>query len=186
MNIKKLIVATCLPLFLTSLLFSQSVAELAKKEKERREKLKETKEEVVVTNADLSKISKRPAISTPSSQIVMEAASPEQKPPKTSTGLFPPAADEKIDSREPGGPTPEDLQAKWLQAQEYVNLLTIKFNGLWQEFYSMDDMTDREGIQQQIRQTAAQIEKAQEDEIRARQEWEKARSGARITQKRRN
>jgi choline-glycine betaine transporter len=59
MSFKKIIVAISLPLFLTCVLSSQSLVDLAKKEKERREKLK-NQEKTVVTNADLSNIKRGP------------------------------------------------------------------------------------------------------------------------------
>lgn len=63
MSLKRVIAVLSLPLFLSSFLLSQSVVELAKKEKERREKLK-GKKTIVVTNYDLKKVKKRPAVST--------------------------------------------------------------------------------------------------------------------------
>ena len=51
-------------LFAASLVAAQSVAEAAKKEKERRENLK-GKTTQVVTNADLAKTQKKPAVGTP-------------------------------------------------------------------------------------------------------------------------
>jgi len=188
MSLKKFIVGISLSLFFTSFLFSQSLAELAKKEKERREKLK-GKETTVVTNADLGQLTKRPALSTTRSQSSEPPISPQKASPTTSSRqpLAPPL-DKNVDTMEPGEgqETPEDLQANWLQAQEYVGLLQTRLNGLWQEFYSMDDMSDREGIQAEIRKTAAQLEKAQQEEARAKQAWEKASSGLRKSKKRSN
>lgn len=63
MSLKRVIAVLSLPLFLSSFLLSQSVVELAKKEKERREKLK-GKKTIVVTNYDLKKVKKKPAVST--------------------------------------------------------------------------------------------------------------------------
>lgn len=181
MSLKKFILGISLPLLFTSFLFSQSLAELAKKEKERREKLK-GKETTVVTNADLGQLTKRPALTTTRRQSPETPPSPTITPPTTSSRQ--PSASplgKNVDTMEPGESkeTPEDLQANWLQAQEYVGLLQTRLNGLWQEFYSMDDMSDREGIQAEIRKTADQLEKAQQEEARAKQAWEKASSGLR-------
>ncbi len=71
MSFKKIIVAISLPLFFTAVLSSQSLVDLAKKEKERREKLK-NQEKTVVTNADLANLKKGPALTTS-----RPAASPE-------------------------------------------------------------------------------------------------------------
>ena len=62
MSLKRVIAVFSLPLFLSSFLLSQSLVELAKKEKERREKLK-GKKTIVVTNYDLKKVKKKPAVS---------------------------------------------------------------------------------------------------------------------------
>lgn len=64
---------------------------------------------------------------------------------------------------------------KLKHAQEYVELLTLKMNALWQEFYSMDDMTSRDWIQQQISKTYEKLLKAQEDEAKVRTQFESGR-----------
>ncbi len=61
MGTKKLLAALFLPLLLVSFLQSQSLAELAKKEKERRAALK-GKHAAVVTTKDLAKSTRRPAV----------------------------------------------------------------------------------------------------------------------------
>ena len=85
-----------------------------------------------------------------------------------------------IDRSEPQEETPQEQEAKWKKSREYVGLLTTKMNGLWQEFYSMDDMTSRENIQREISETSLRLQKAKEDEARAREEYKQARTGARM------
>ncbi|MCK4760016.1 MAG: hypothetical protein KAT69_08185, partial [Candidatus Aminicenantes bacterium] len=63
MKLKKFIVVISLPLFLSSLLLSQNLVELARKEQERRARFRGLKT-VVVTNADLGRVRKRPALRT--------------------------------------------------------------------------------------------------------------------------
>ena len=63
MGTKKLLAALFLPLLLVSFLQAQSLAELAKKEKERRAALK-GKHAAVVTTKDLAKSTRRPAVET--------------------------------------------------------------------------------------------------------------------------
>jgi aspartate oxidase len=55
-----------------------------------------------------------------------------------------------------------------------VALLTLKMNALWQEFYSMDDMTPRDHIQRQISETYLKLQKAQIDAEQAKKEMEEA------------
>ncbi len=62
------------------------------------------------------------------------------------------------------------LEDKWNRAQELVDLLTMKMNALWQQFYSLDDMTAKESIQLQIGETYEKLLKAQEEEGVAREE----------------
>ncbi|MDH4257901.1 MAG: hypothetical protein OEY25_00420 [Candidatus Aminicenantes bacterium] len=187
MRLKKFIVGVSLPLFFSSLLFSQSLTELAKKERERRAMLK-GKKFAVVTNADLGKLRKRPALSisgfetsgtTPVPANMSSAR--DQAEPTESGDISRPGTqqDSSVDQREPGQPSIEELEAKYYQAREYTELLTIKLRGLWQEYYSMDDMTDRNSIQKQIAETSLQIEKAQRDEALAKQEMEKGRTRVR-------
>ena len=180
MSFKKIIVGISLPLFLTSVLSSQSLVDLAKKEKERREKLKGQKK-IVVTNADLSNIKRGPALTTsrqPSSTGAssdlssMDKADPSQARSRTpgATGT---------DRAEPGQNEAAELEQKWKSTREQVGLLTTRMNGLWQEFYSMDDMSSRESIQRQISETSLRLQKAKEDEARARKEFQAARTAAR-------
>ena len=156
--------------FVSSLIYGQSLVELAKKEKERRAKLKK-KSAVVVTNADLAYLKKRPSIqvsnpppyleekpptspSSPQVRVTNRTPQPQSSGPKTSS------ATGKLDQQDTslaGG----SLEEKLKKAQEMVGLLTLKMNALWQEFYSLDDMTPRDLIQKQISETYLQLQKAQ-------------------------
>lgn len=186
MSFKKIIVAISLPLFFTSVLSSQSLVDLAKKEKERREKLK-NQEKTVVTNADLSKIKRGPALTTS-----REAVSPEGSAMARSSSEM--SAQDKAepskakarssgarsqDRAEPQKNTPDELEQKWKSKREQVGLLTTRMNALWQEFYSMDDMSSRENIQRNISETSLRLQKAKEEEARARKEYQQARTRAR-------
>jgi hypothetical protein len=70
MSKKRILISLFLPLFLASFVQSQSLAELAKKEKERREALKG--KATVVTSADIAKVKKRPAVETVQEQAAGE------------------------------------------------------------------------------------------------------------------
>lgn len=191
MNFKKIIVGISLPLFLSSLLCSQSLVDLSKKEKERREKLK-GKKKVVITNADLANLKKRPALTTsrpvfapgesgtqasPADQSSLDTAEPS----KAKVSQAKASETKGVDRSEPQKDTPQELEAKWKKARDQVNLLTTKMNGLWQEFYSMDDMSSRENIQREISETSLRLQKAKEDEARARKEYNQARIRTRKT-----
>ena len=169
MTFKKFISFMFLPLLLTSFLFSQSLAELAKKEKERREKLK-GKKEAVITNAELKKTKKKPAVTTSrTATTVQSTQSPSSTQPKSTPGKTQPSTTSELD-KSGAAVSMADLEQISARAQEYVDLLTTKMNALWQEYYSMDDMTDRSNIQRQIADTAQKLEKAKEDAANAKKE----------------
>jgi hypothetical protein len=185
MSFKKIIVGISLPLFLASVLSSQSLVDLAKKEKERREKLKGQKK-TVVTNADLSNIKRGPALTTSrqaddiEGSATMGTSELSAQDKAEPSGAKPRTTDARgADRAEPQENSPAELEQKWKSAREQVGLLTTRMNGLWQEFYSMDDMGSREKIQRDISETSLRLQKAKEEEARARKEYQQARSGAR-------
>ena len=177
MKLRKFIVVISLPLFLSSLLLSQNLVELARKEKERRARLRGLKT-VVVTNADLGKVGKRPALRTtrieaPASTAASPQGTSEMDKSEPTRTPSPAQQDPNVDRREPGQqPSIEQVEADYYKAREYTQLLTIKLRGLWQEYYSMDDMSDRGSIQKQIAETSLQIERAQRDEAIAKKTME--------------
>ncbi len=195
---KKISVAVFLFLLGVSFLSAQSLAEASKKEKERRAALKG--KQTVVTNADLGKLKKKPAMSeTVPEKPADEAVAGEAEEAVTTEGEPAPAETAAPGETVPGENPPEAVEAQpapappageaepslseaefnkrkgeledvWNKAQEMVDLLTMKMNGLWQEFYSLDDMTARETIQKQISETYEKLLKAQQDETKAREE----------------
>lgn len=174
MKIKKIISLFILPLFFSSVLFSQSLVELAKREKERREKLKGKKGHLV-TNVDLVKLKKRPSISIPQPVVVEEegqeimAEEKKASPEKAETATT--AESEQIEPQK----EISDLEEKWKKVKEYSDLLSLKMNGLWQEFYSLDDMISRDHIQREISETYLKLLKSREDEKKAKEELDQAR-----------
>lgn len=203
---KKIAVAVFLFVLGVTFACAQSVAEVAKKEKERRAALKG--KQTVVTNADLGKTKKKPAMTervpektAEEAETGEEAAAPEGTPSETQAvegeqaqapseaeappaeGETPPAEVEARPVEEPPAEEPgaelsredfelrkSELEDAWNKAQEMVELLTLKMNGLWQEFYSLDDMQARDRIQQQISETYEKLLRAQDDETKIRQE----------------
>jgi hypothetical protein len=188
---KKILAFLFLPLFMVSFLSAQSLAELSKKEKERRAAAKG--KTTVVTNDDLAKVKRKPAMSTSQPAKTEEEAQTENPEAADETATPPEAENAQGQQLAPGaGQTPPEeappadqepvltdqefnarkaeLEDQWNRAQEMVDLLTMKMNGLWQEFYSLDDMTARDRIQQQISENYEKLLKAQQDETKAREE----------------
>jgi len=174
MQAKRVFVFLFLPLFLGSFLYSQTLAEIAAREKERRASLKDKKARVV-TNADLAKFKKKPALEIPA------AEEPPVKEEATTAPAPPPPAQESQVEPVPGGPAAEEnsratlqkLQEKWENAKEYVDLLTLKMGALWQQYNGLDATSSKEAVQLAISETFLKLEKAQEEEAKARQALEK-------------
>ena len=166
---KKFSVFLIVLLFCVNFISSQSLAELSKKEKERRARLKDKKVIVLTVNSLKNKDKKSAVISrqtqaSPDEQNQGENESPPTKrtitprvktPPKKKEAAIVP---EKLENR-------KDLEIKWNKAVEYVELLTLKMNALWQEFYSMNDMRSREELQRQIREAYIRLQAAQAEEL---------------------
>jgi hypothetical protein len=185
---KKILRILLMLLLSSSLLLSQSLVEVAKKEKERRAKLK-GKSGKVVTNADLKKVKKKPdvitnedlekgeripSVSVPENQsstekISEKAETPEQKPPPPRSG-----SPENVKSEETT--RLESLTLIYERAKEQVELLTNKMNGLFMKYYSPDNTTPKEMIQSEISRTALQLQKARDDEEKAKKELDAFKS----------
>jgi len=178
---KKILAALFLPLLMVSFLSAQSLAELSKKERERRAAAKG--KTTVVTNDDLSKVKKKPAVSagqpaaTGEENLAENPEAAEATTPPAPPGAeqmpsdeAPPACQEPVLTDQQFNARKTELEDQWNRAQEMVDLLTMKMNGLWQEFYSLDDMTARDRIQQQISENYEKLLKAQQDEAKAREE----------------
>ena len=177
-----------LPLVLASFLQSQSLADLAKKEKERRAALK-GKTAKVITTADLAKSTRRPAVESSGREQTAEEGA-EVAEGQAQEGVTPPATGEQaaaeavkpIEEIPPGATPPlsaQDIQKKQneladiaQEKAEMVDLLTIKMNALYQEFYGLDNMKSRELVQLQISDTYDKLLKAEADSATAKKDLE--------------
>jgi len=190
MNLRRLVSAAVVLLLAVSAGLGQSLVEAAKKEKERRAAYK-NKPAAVLTNDTLSRLNKQAAVST----SAPEAVAPETSAAPTEAGLdrpensnisrtivpqvsavkTTPLAGQNVDSS--GVEKPGDQESRWQKAKEYADLLELKLNALWQEFYSMDDMTSRDKIQQEISATFEKYTQARQEEARTLADFEKQKSG---------
>ncbi|MGB9906142.1 MAG: hypothetical protein ACPLRR_02000, partial [Candidatus Saccharicenans sp.] len=171
----------------------ENLAELAKKERERRESLKGKKVRVV-TNKDLEKLTKAEALTLPPQSEGAETAGLEARPltlTQDESQDRPPATVHRVTVENPPAQSPQvsggnfpdatqgrdvadvSLEEAWKKAQEYVELLTLKLNSLWAQFYGLSDMKSKDYIQMQISETYEKLTKAQEEEARLRQQYEK-------------
>jgi hypothetical protein len=185
---------------LAAFLGAQSVADLAKTEKERRERFKD-RHAVVVTNADLLRVKKLPAVEVANpgasgGEAVMNEAQDvgqatisseaDQASLSSDSGLPPVrqivprvVADGPVvmGSNEASGQSAsnETLEAQLKASQDLVDLLTTKMNALRQQFESQDAMVPGYVIQQQLDETNQRLLKAQAQQ--ARIEAQIAKSG---------
>ena len=172
-------------LALACALSAQSLAELSKREKARRESLKGERA-AVITNVDLLRVKKTTAVEVvpPEAEgdIVLEGEEPPvSEAPGLSEGqaVIEPSgsgapagrrivprvgtdgpvitADANRDLIEPGG----TLEAQLAAAKEMVDLLTTKMNALRQQFEYQDAMVPGYVIQKQLDDTNQRLLKAQ-------------------------
>ena len=192
----KWLAALFLPLLLVSFLQSQSLADLAKKEKARREAMK-GKGAAVITTADLAKVKKRPAVESANQEQAAaegtEAAQAGAVEGQAQEGATPPvaagqAAEAGAQAVKPAEETPpaqdpataaQDVQKKQnelaeisQQKAEMVDLLSTKMNALYQEFYGLDNLKSREMVQLQISDTYDKLLKAETESSKAKKDLE--------------
>jgi hypothetical protein len=177
-------------LALAASLGAQNLAELAKKEKARRESLK-VPHAVVITNAGLLRVKKLPGVEiTPPETESGEAAEAEAQGFEPATvpdegeaanlpsGSGAPQNRRIVPSVAPNGPLimgdPDrdqaevggTLDARLKAANELVDLLTTKMNSLRQQIENQDAMVPSYVIQQQLDETNQRLLKAQAQQAR--------------------
>lgn len=185
---KKIWGMICVLLLCSSLAFSQNLVEAAKKEKERRAKLK-GKSGHVITNEDLKKVKKNPkvvtnedlkkgqrqaGVSVPAKEASKENTSEKADKQDTESSPETKSSPEqgKIDEKK----HLESLELEYERAKVQVEMLTSKMNGLFMKYYSPDNKTPKVMIQSEISQTALQLQKARDDEEKAKKELEDYKS----------
>jgi vacuolar-type H+-ATPase subunit D/Vma8 len=187
MDIKKILWTGLFSCFLTSALLSQTVTDLAKREKERRESLK-GKKTAIVTNADLAKMKKKAAYVTAGAEGQTQgqaagsagstASTSNLSSPRQSSSLPIGASDQLSRSSQTASQIMNQqyrtqLEEQYNKAKEYRELLELKMNALQQQFFNMSDMKSKDLIQKDISETYAKLLGAQEVENRAREALEK-------------
>ena len=180
----------------TASLGAQSVVELAKREKERRESLK-GRHAVVVKNHDLLQVKKLPAVEVTNpdavtnepdqafgEDVAADSANAEQSVPPSGSGappvrrIVPRVAAAGPTLMGDGAATDQATSAGTLEpqlkaAQELVDLLTTKMNALRQQFEFQDAMVPGSVIQEQMAETNQRLLKAQAQEARIQSEMKK-------------
>jgi len=171
MSALKILTAAVLALVLAQFAPGQSLTETAKKEKERRESLK-GKAGVVVTNADLAGIKKKPAV-TPQAPAEGEKPAAAAKPGEPSAGEATPPADLQTEARNKFEEKKSELEGRLSKAKELVELLNLKMSALQQQFYSFNSMTAKDQVQKQLSETLQKLKAAQAEEAKIKDELDK-------------
>ena len=187
--IKKLAVALVLA-GLAGSSSAQSLADLAKREKARRLALS-GRSARVVTNADLLRVRKMPAVEIVPDVPADDYALAEDQDAGRAAGAEDPAWPEPLPGEDAGSPTitprigtagpplaagaaetsgrsfaGQTLEAQLKAAKDLVDLLTTKMNALRQQFESQDAMVPGYVIQQQLDETNQRLVRAQAQQAR--------------------
>ena len=134
--------------------YAQSLGELAKKEKERREKI--TDESKVLTNDDLSKFKNAPVATG-----VLPPRPAEQKPAKSAAaGAAKENSDEPVDLQ--GRPesfwrqTLGEARQRLTELENELAVSVLRVNELRRRFFSTDDGFRRQAVQWELQKTVIQ------------------------------
>jgi hypothetical protein len=191
---KKLLGAATI-LILMGSLYGQSVVELSRKEKERREALRSHRAKVV-TNADLAAVRKTEAVIVSNPDSAADTGEAAAEGPQIIPSVAPPAGEDSqpvvmVPTVARNGPalftndtagdalaSGKSLEDRLKAATELVDLLTTKMNALWQEFYNLNTMTTQDRIQQQIDETYQKLLKAQADEAKLKSQLEASQAAS--------
>jgi hypothetical protein len=165
---------------IASPVYSQSLADLANKEKERREAVKNDR---VITPEEAAKYQVHTGATTSADPSSVAADARKEDSSKVSK----PESDEPVDFE--GRPesywrdTMAAARQKVKELENEANVITLKIADLQNKFYSEDDGFKREGIQREIQKSFYEQDKNKEDLAKARDvlqdlEKEARKSGA--------
>ncbi len=184
---KRIIVLTVFAALIGSL-YGQSVAELARQEKARRDGLG-AKRAKVVTNADLAAVRKTPAIVVVNPET-SEEANPSgvsaEPPADNSSGVVMtprvikdgPGVFQDNSGSSLGPATGADTASRLKAAEDLIDLLTTKINALMQQATNLDNMTPKDSIQRQIDETNQKLLRVQDEAAKLKAQLEAGKQGS--------
>jgi len=157
------------------LCFGQDLAAAARKEKDRRDAQKSGKA-VVITNATLSELKKKPSVPSIQTEGGQDLGAP------LNAGAANPAAGKPAampapmagpEPESPGAPTREeqkaDFQNLYERAKERVDLLGLKMLSLRQQLTTFNSMESKEKVQRDFAETYQKFLQAQADAAKAKE-----------------
>jgi len=178
-----------LTIFLVNLTYGQSLADIAKKEKERRanikthgkvitnETVKEHLEDKGNVPGTLSQSTEESAEETPSEEAPTQTSSETKTATKETTPSEP--TDLEGNNEAYWRNRIKDAQQKIADLEKQVNDLQLRLNGLQMSFYAMDDPNQRQLLNSEIDSTFEMLAKAKEDLEKAKQDLEDTREEGR-------
>jgi hypothetical protein len=173
---------------LSASLGAQSVAELAKRERARREALK-GRHAVVIRNRDLLALQKLPAVEITSADEATASETQNAEPSDVPGGTIPEGSQivPRVEENGPAfmgegvperlGSSTRALEVQLQAATDLVDLLTTKMNALRQQYEYQDAMVPGYVIQQQIDETNQRLVKAQAQLARIQAEIDRKSPG---------
>jgi len=163
---KKIITLVIMVGFAT-VLGAQSLADLARNEKERRKSLG-GRRAPVVTNQDLLRVRKKPALelTVPEKEAEEYVEGPASEVPVPRT----PAAARPVAAKAAPQPEGPPLETQLKAAEELAGLLETKIAKLRQDYSSQESMVPNYIIEQQLTETLERFQKAQAEAARLRTE----------------
>jgi hypothetical protein len=178
MNLKPVVAAVLLMTF-GVFASAQSLADTARKEKERREALK-TKPTVTVTNADLSKVKKKAATNDVKAEVPVpnpdETENPEAAAKPSAVEASAPAQSDTglaAEARRRAETDRAELQGRWEREKERVEFLNLKMRALGQQFNTFNSMTPKNKIQKELAETNLKLQAAVAEEARLKKDLDK-------------
>ncbi len=173
--------AICIAIAATA--YAQSLADIANKEKQRREQIDEAPE--IITNDKISEysggsVSTISPISLPSKNKESESKEGDAEPSKIDKEIDP---DEPVDFM--GRPesfwreTMTNAHKKVKDLEDEANILTLKLNELQTQFYNAGDGFRQESVQREIQKTYYEQDLNKENLAKAKEELEDLQKEAR-------
>jgi hypothetical protein len=145
---------------------AQSLADVARKEEQRREHVKKSTK--VYTNADLKKTDAPPlsSVSTGAAEPSARSDEGEQPADDEAAAAEKPATSSASKGDEPRGATQEEWHTRMADAQEqlrrtrmFADALQTRANALWADFTARDDPAQRSLLDQERKKTLAELDR---------------------------
>ena len=151
---------TVLLTFAASLAAAQSLAEVARKEEARRQKVQHTTK--VYTNKDL-KPAARWSGSSSSAPAASEPAAPEEKPGEKTEAAAPQDEDARAKDEQQWRARMAEARLALDRSKTFAQALQSQINGLYADFTARDDPAQRASIERERQKSLAELERVKSE-----------------------